>query len=219
MPRRAFTLLEMLVVISIIAALAALLVPVISIARKAARDAKCATLLGQVEAGLESYKNASGSYPEQQYSDMTQDPFCMAFGMTTKSSTPAAVVSITETTWRNVNRQLKVMLQTVDPGTFRDTPSNPNGALDLTDPGNYITDPYGNRALFKVLRYRPARFYPFTGTVSATNPTIDSANPPNPNSYQLWSCGWDQRDEFGEKLWSTGGLLLKGDDMSNWSNK
>jgi prepilin-type N-terminal cleavage/methylation domain-containing protein len=220
MSRRAFTLLELLVVISIIAALAALLVPIIGIARKAAKDAKCATLMGQVGAALNLYKSANGAFPEQLWSTLASDPFASAFGVTSTGSTPVAVTTITEATWRSVNMTLKTQLQTVDPDTFRNTPSNPNLATpDPSDPGNYIVDPYGTRNLFAVIRYRPARYYPFTGTVSGTNPTIDTANPPNPNSYQLWSCGWDGKDEFGQLLWTINGMTLKGDDVINWSNK
>jgi prepilin-type N-terminal cleavage/methylation domain-containing protein len=218
MPRRAFTLLELLVVISIIAGLAALLVPIISIARNAARTAKCKTLMAQISAALDTYKNASGSYPEQTWATLASDPFASAFGMTSTGGTPVSVLTINETSWRTVNYTLKGLLQTVDPDTFRNTPSNPNGAVDLTDPGYYIVDPYGNRQQFKVFRYRPARYYPFTGTPSGSNPTIDTANPPNPNSYQLWSCGPDGKDEFGEKVWSANGQTLKGDDLTNWSN-
>jgi len=220
MPRRAFTLLELLVVISIIAALAALLVPIIGIARKAAKNAQCTTLMGQVAAGLAGYKDANGAYPEQQWQTLSSDPFASAFGMTTAGSTPTAVTAISEASWMSVNYTLKGQLQTIDPDTFRFKQANPNGPLDLTDPGNYIVDPYGTRQLFKVFRYRPARYYPFTGAVSATVPTIDTANPPNPNSYQLWSCGWDGKDEFGEKQWTlTTGQIVPGDDVTNWSNK
>jgi prepilin-type N-terminal cleavage/methylation domain-containing protein len=222
MSRRAFTLLELLVVISIIAALAALLVPIIGIARKAAKDAKCATLMGQIQAALAGYKDANGAFPEQLYSNILSDPFVTTFApgsTTTMPTTPLGVTTFTEASWRTINYTLKTQLQTVDPDTFRFTQANPTSLPDLTDPGNYIVDPYGTRQLFHVFRYRPARFYPFTGTVSATTPTIDTANPPNPNSYQLWSCGWDGRDEYGEKLWTSNGVLYKGDDVTNWSNK
>ncbi len=219
MSRRAFTLLELLVVISIIAALAALLVPIISIARGAAKTAKCRTLMANIQAALDTYKSVSGAYPEQLWATLGSDPFASTFGMTAAGSTPASVLSVSETGWRTVNLTLKAQLQTVDPDTFRNTPSNPNAATpDPNDPGNYIVDPYGNRQQFRVFRYRPARYYPFTGLLSGTTPTIDTANPPNPNSYQLWSCGWDGKDEFGEKLWTVGSQTLKGDDMTNWSN-
>jgi prepilin-type N-terminal cleavage/methylation domain-containing protein len=219
MPRRAFTLLELLVVISIIAAMAALLVPIISIARKASKDAKMHTQLGQIQAALELYKSVSGSYPEQinTTANLNTDPISSTFGITTAASPPPpkAVQLLSESDWRLVNITLKAMLQSVDPDTFHNTPSNPAAATpDTNDPGNYIVDPYGNRSLFKVIRYRPARYYPFGQGVTGTVPAIDSANPPNPNGYQLWSAGWDGKDEYGEKQW----MMLKGDDVTNWSN-
>jgi prepilin-type N-terminal cleavage/methylation domain-containing protein len=224
MPRRAFTLLELLVVISIIAALAALLVPIISIARAAAKTAKCRTLMAQISAALDTYKSASGSYPEQTWATLASDPIATAFGVSSgaaASTPPTPVLQVSEASWQSVSYTLKGLLQTVDPDTFRNTPSNPNASYNAAnpDPGYLIVDPFGNRQQFKVIRYRPARFYPFAGTPSGNNPTIDTANPPNPNSYQLWSCGPDGKDEYGEKVWTTtSGQALKGDDLTNWSN-
>src|SRR5947208_11629035 len=63
LPRRAFTLVEMLVVIGIIAVLAALLLPAINMAREAARRAGCSNNLKQLALAIEQFDGAKGNYP------------------------------------------------------------------------------------------------------------------------------------------------------------
>ena len=55
--RRAFTLIELLVVIAIIAILAAILFPVFSQAREAARATQCRSNLRQIGTALSMYRN------------------------------------------------------------------------------------------------------------------------------------------------------------------
>lgn len=59
----AFTLLELLVVISICALLAALLLPVLATAREKGRITRCRLNLRQINLGLLMYANDTGSYP------------------------------------------------------------------------------------------------------------------------------------------------------------
>ncbi len=64
MPRRAFTLIELLIVMAIISVLAGLLVPAVAMARKAARRTECASNLRQIAYGFESYLQDNHSvYP------------------------------------------------------------------------------------------------------------------------------------------------------------
>lgn len=62
-PRRAFTLLEMLTVVGIIALLATILLPVISRVRNSARNADTSNTIAQIFKAIEQYKQDQGAYP------------------------------------------------------------------------------------------------------------------------------------------------------------
>jgi prepilin-type N-terminal cleavage/methylation domain-containing protein len=60
---RGFTLIEMLVVMAIVGSLVAILIPVISAARRLAKIGATKTLLAQIETALERYNDDWGAYP------------------------------------------------------------------------------------------------------------------------------------------------------------
>ena len=62
--RTAFTLVEMLVVIAIMAVLVALLLPAVNAAREAARMTRCKSNLRQIGIALANYESASRRFPE-----------------------------------------------------------------------------------------------------------------------------------------------------------
>jgi len=68
--RRAFTLLELLVVISVIAVLAGLLIPTIGLVRRLVNDVKCGNNLQQIASAIESYKaENTDQFPDHMIGD------------------------------------------------------------------------------------------------------------------------------------------------------
>ncbi len=72
---RGFTLVELLVVVTIIAVLIALLLPAIDLAREAARQVQCKNNLKQLALGCLAHENATGRFPTGGWgSSWTGDP-------------------------------------------------------------------------------------------------------------------------------------------------
>jgi prepilin-type N-terminal cleavage/methylation domain-containing protein len=109
---------------------------------------------------------------------------------TIKSQFPLAAgkppaVTATAIGWSTVASELLARLQTVDRDHFATM--------------GQLVDPWK-----KTLRYRPVQYYPFDATYAKK---VDKDPPPHPDSYQLWSTGPDETDQFGED---------NSDDITNW---
>jgi len=63
MTRRAFSLIELMVVVAIIALLIALLMPAVQSAREAARRSQCRNNLHQLGVALHNYESSAGCLP------------------------------------------------------------------------------------------------------------------------------------------------------------
>lgn len=74
--RHAFTLVELLVVMAIIAILAGMLMPIVTMARKRAAVTNTMALMRKVETGLELYKGELDTYPYQKHA--ADQPFPQA---------------------------------------------------------------------------------------------------------------------------------------------
>ena len=78
--RRAFTLVELLVVISIIGLLVGLLLPAVQAAREAARTMQCKNNLHQIALGVDMFHSAQKCYPPARYQPRPGDPIELACG-------------------------------------------------------------------------------------------------------------------------------------------
>lgn len=214
MRRTGFTLIELLLVISIIAVLAGLLIPIIGMARRAAKDAKCQSQMATISAAIARYKDVNGTIPER-HPAAGNDRYAAIFkdgsnNYKTVDNRPSGSTKLTSSDWTSIAELLLEQLQTIDRDNFRDLSS--------------LRDPFtGGGVSTNVFRYRPSKFYPLLPydpqRSPENNPRLVDADgsvdglqmPPNPEGYQLWSTGYDGKDQFGERVNGR-----KSDDITNW---
>ena len=186
MRRSAFTLMELLTVITIIIILMGMLFPVISMVRTHMKKVKTVSILGQLDAACSSYKSICGAYP---------DADAIGAILMPSPPTPVTADSMTDGSWQGVSSVLLALLQVVDRDDFSTT----------RYPSGYIADSWNN-----VVRYRTVRYYPYLQTPHQYNNApiaIDAQSqpPPHQDSYQAWSKGANEVDDYGTN-----------DDITNW---
>jgi prepilin-type N-terminal cleavage/methylation domain-containing protein len=188
MRRAGFTLIELLVVIGIIMVLMGLLFPALSMIRRQAQKTKCLTLIHQVDAACDIYRNLNGAYPDTPLA-WTQSSKMST--ILTDGATPPTPWLVTDTTnlpeakWSTVADMLLTALRAVDRDHF-------GSATALVDPWK------------QPLHYRPVQYYPYKAGAAKK---VDQDPPPHPDSYQLWSSGYNEQDDYGED---------GTDDVTNW---
>lgn len=191
-PRKAFTLMELLVVMGIIAILGGMIFAGVQVAKASALKTKTTNTLNQVAGALLSYRNLSGSYPDthilggKTYLDVFQN------GSGTVRTAKEIEADQTANGWILANQLMIDQLNLA--------------GQQFTSP---IKDAWGG-----ILRYRPSKHYPFL-TTSPDGIRIDEdQNVPGRDSYQLWSIGRDQKNQYGQAEFPVG---KKGDDLTSWS--
>jgi type II secretory pathway pseudopilin PulG len=129
MRRDAFTLMELLVVIGIIMLLMALLFPALGMVRRHSLKVKCQTLMAQVEAACDHYRNLNGDYP-----DSLGMSSAFMSGTTPRLSTDPAIG------WTAVAGDLLTRIRSVDPDHFT---------------GTALEDPWRQSLRYRPVQYYP----------------------------------------------------------------
>ena len=180
MRRTAFTLMELLIVISIIMVLMGMLFVGLRIGKEQANKAKTMAAMAELRAELDKHKQINGRYPENDVAPSTAWNDLFMTGTTPKLYND-------NINWLSVNNLLIDELNA--------------GGSQLSKP---LKDGWG-----QALHYRPAKFYPYS---PAATVAIDGEDPPNRDSYQVWSTGTGKTDQGGAKDPAN-------DDVTSWEKK
>ncbi len=129
MRRSGFTLMELLVVIGIIMVLLGMLFPAIRLIQVQAQKAKCKTLIMQVVAACDHYRNLNGAHPDSPTMKSVFMP----------GATPVAATTLTTTQWETVATELVTRLRSVDREHF----------------GSPLEDPWKKVLRYRPVQYYP----------------------------------------------------------------
>jgi hypothetical protein len=151
------------------------------LAKESAARAKTQATMTQLVAACESYRQVNGKYPQNTESSSTLP---QGFNDSGAFGTTLPYGIYTNFDWKYINGALVSAL---------------NAA------GESFKFPVLD-AWKMPIRYRPAFYYPYSTTANVA--VIDSENPPNRDSFQLWSIGKDKIDQGGE---------LNSDDLTSWT--
>lgn len=191
-PRKAFTLMELLVVMGIIAILGGMIFAGVQVAKAGALKTKTTSTLNQVAGALLSYRNLSGAYPDTHILGGKTYLDVFLNGSGTIRTAKEIEADQTANGWILANQLMVDQLNL----TGQQFPSP-------------VKDAWGG-----ILRYRPSKHYPYLTTSSDGIRIDEDQNVPGRDSYQLWSIGRDQKNQYGQAEFPAG---KKGDDLTSWS--
>jgi len=206
--RAAFTLVELLVVITIIGILIGLLLPAVQSAREAARALQCSNNMKQIALALHNYHTAHGSLPSGAYTGGTNSYcghiynghtwFCSLLPQVEQQAAYDKL-DFTKRTRESPNREVILDLQLA----IEACPSDPYSGLALHErfassscpQGSHIAGTYQDRSM-------AASYVPSGGPC---------ANPQCPTTPLAWSdCGNDQSQRCGSDDHGAPGLFAAG---------
>ncbi|MDA3963425.1 MAG: prepilin-type N-terminal cleavage/methylation domain-containing protein [Planctomycetota bacterium] len=184
--RQGFTLIELLVVMMILAILMGLLFPILGIVKESGRKTKTAALIANAGSAIERYRSLNAGYPEA----------------VTVTNVGGTAVALTDTpTWTGsdpFNRAwFSAAIASIDSDAFGPASANMSEMQVSGQDVRLLVDSWATP-----INYRPYTKYEWTA--GSTIP-IRSDEPPNPDSFQIWSCGPNAQDDDGLK-----------DDINNW---
>ena len=190
MRRAGFTLMELLIVIGIIMLLMGLLFPVFNMIKRQAQKVKCRTLIHQIDAACDHYKLQNGSYPD---TPANWTGATMASILAPTPATPKTADVLNDADWTSVANILLASLSRVDRDIF--------GIMTK------LNDPWGHAIHYRPVQYYPYKPAPAIPSVPPNPAIIDTDKCPRPDSYQVWSIGVDEVDQFADPT---------SDDIPNW---
>jgi type II secretory pathway pseudopilin PulG len=171
----AFTILELLVVITIIIVLAGLILSTVGYVQKKGARSRAEAEIAAMSAALESYKADNGTYPRDPITDAleSRSPAPSAYG-------PASLYLYQQLSGNDANRQPVANAKSYF--VFKPNQLNP---LDQALPVQFIRDPFGNSYGYSTAyQVDPTKGY---------NPTFDlwsSANASPATDQNQWIKNW-----------------------------
>lgn len=199
MNKRAFSLIELLVVVAIIGILAAIIVPNVGRYMETAKITKTKALIGQLETAITLYENQLGKYPPS----FNPQSLYIALNQEAKSPIELAAEDV-RLVERGVNFWINPLNETDDRrSSVLEQAGVPASEMVAQLEENVIVDAWGNPIYFVSSDvYNPGRRTDFRSGRARFNQDApcayemregDRFRPFKPSSFQLFSFGPDQR--------------------------
>ena len=182
---RAFTLIEMLVVMAVIAILAAIILSVNGLVQSKAARARAETEIKALSAGCESYKGDNGSYPQDATTDAL-DPRANGAPAGYNAASVSLYKALSGDTNANGRLDAATEGKNYAPDFFQPQrlggAIGPNGAMTSV---TFIKDPYGNSYGYSTIGAKAEQDYitKVKTDASAARPAVKGYN----STFDLWS--------------------------------